>query len=70
MQFVFGDQRVRLRHVAPVSAAGKSAIEHEVAHPRSEQLVKLASLRGLGKREAAERLKPLRSTKDTIRRKT
>ena len=53
-----------------VSAQSIYNWEHEVAHPRSEQLEKLASLRGLGKREAAERLKPLRSTKDTIRRKT
>ena len=33
--------------------------EHEVARPRSEQLGKLAALRGIGKREAGERLKQL-----------
>ena len=33
--------------------------EHEVARPRSEQLGKLALLRGIGKREAGERLKLL-----------
>jgi DNA-binding transcriptional regulator YiaG len=31
--------------------------EHAVAHPRNEQLGKLAALRGIGKREAGERLK-------------
>ena len=53
-----------------VSAQSIYNWEHEVAHPRSEQLAKLASLRGIGKREAAERLKPVRSGKDSIRRKT
>ena len=33
--------------------------EHEVARPRPEQLGKLAALRGIGKREAGERLKQL-----------
>jgi DNA-binding transcriptional regulator YiaG len=33
--------------------------EHEVARPRTEQLGKLAALRGIGKREAGERLKQL-----------
>ncbi len=33
--------------------------EHEVARPRSEQLGRLAALRGIGKREAGERLKQL-----------
>jgi DNA-binding transcriptional regulator YiaG len=33
--------------------------EHEVARPRGEQLGKLAALRGIGKREAGERLKRL-----------
>jgi DNA-binding transcriptional regulator YiaG len=33
--------------------------EHEVARPRSEQLGRLAELRGIGKREAGERLKRL-----------
>ena len=44
--------------------------EHELASPRDAQLPRLAALRGIGKREAAERLKRLRSGKDTIRRKT
>lgn len=33
--------------------------EHEVSHPRAEQLGKLAALRGIGKREAKARLKQL-----------
>ena len=33
--------------------------EHEAARPRSEQLGKLAALRGVGKREVEERLKQL-----------
>ena len=33
--------------------------EHEVARPRGEQLGKLAALRGIGKREAGERLRQL-----------
>ena len=37
--------------------------EHEMARPRVEQLGKLASLRGVGKREAGERLKQLVATK-------
>jgi len=36
--------------------------EHEVACPRSEQLGKLAAIRGIGKREAGERLKQLLAT--------
>ena len=36
--------------------------EQEVARPRSEQLGKLAALRGIGKREAAARLKQLVAT--------
>ena len=53
-----------------VSAQSIYNWEHEVAHPRSEQISKLASLRGLGKREAAERLKSMRSTNGANRRKT
>lgn len=52
-----------------VSAQSIYNWEHEVAHPRSEQLAKLAALRGIGKREAAERLKPVPSGKDSLRRK-
>jgi DNA-binding transcriptional regulator YiaG len=37
--------------------------EHEVARPRSEQLGKLAAIRGIGKREAGEKLKQLAATK-------
>ena len=37
--------------------------EHEVARPRGTQLGKLAALRGIGKREAGERLKLLVATK-------
>lgn len=33
--------------------------EHEAARPRGEQLGRLAALRGIGKREAGERLKQL-----------
>jgi DNA-binding transcriptional regulator YiaG len=47
-----------------VSAQSVYNWERELAHPRSEQLARLASLRGIGKREAAERLKPMRSGKD------
>lgn len=36
--------------------------EHGVARPRSEQLGKLAALRGIGKREAGTRLKQLVAT--------
>ena len=44
--------------------------EQEVAHPRSEQLGKLAALRAIGKREAVERLKQLVGTNGEARRKT
>ena len=37
--------------------------ERELASPRTEQLSRLAALRGTGKRQAAERLKQLRSVK-------
>jgi DNA-binding XRE family transcriptional regulator len=43
--------------------------EHEVARPRSEQLGKLAALRGIGKREAGARLKQLVATNGKSRRK-
>jgi DNA-binding transcriptional regulator YiaG len=39
-----------------VSAQSVYNWEREVAHPRGEQLAKLAALRGVGKREAAARL--------------
>jgi DNA-binding transcriptional regulator YiaG len=44
--------------------------ERELASPRTEQLSKLAALRGIGKRQAAERLKQLRSAKSPARRKS
>ena len=53
-----------------VSAQSIYNWERELAHPRGEQRLKLASLRGIGKRQAAERLKPLRSRTVTNRRKT
>lgn len=53
-----------------VSAQSIYNWEHELASPRAVQLSRLAALRGLGKREATQRLKQLRSRKDTIRRKT
>ena len=42
-----------------VSAQSIYNWEHETAHPRGEQLAKLASLRGIGKREAEARLAQL-----------
>ena len=44
--------------------------EQEAAHPRSEQLGKLAALRVIGKREAGERLKQPVGTNGKARRKT
>ena len=44
--------------------------EHEVARPRGEQLGKLAALRGIGKREAGERLTQLGTTDVKSRRRT
>ena len=44
--------------------------ERELASPRIEQLSRLAALRGIGKRKAAERLKQLRSAKAPIQRKS
>ena len=53
-----------------VSAQSIYNWERELSNPRNEQLSRLAALRGIGKREAAERLKQLRSPKGKIRRKT
>jgi len=53
-----------------VSAQSIYNWESESARPRNEQLVKLAALRGIGKREAGERLKQLIGTKGKSRRKT
>ena len=44
--------------------------ESESARPRDEQLAKLAALRGIGKRGAAEKLKRLVGTNGKTRRKT
>ena len=44
--------------------------EQEAAHPRSEQLGKLAALRVIGRAEAVERLKQLAGTNGKARRKT
>ena len=53
-----------------VSAQSIYNWERELASPRTEQLSRLAALRGIGKRKAAERLKQLRSAKDPIQRKS
>jgi DNA-binding transcriptional regulator YiaG len=53
-----------------VSAQSIYNWEHELASPRTGQVAKLAALRGIGKRQAAERLKQLRSARGTTRRKS
>jgi len=53
-----------------VSAQSIYNWESESAHPRDEQLAKLAALRGIGKREAGERLKQLVGMNGKNRRKT
>ena len=53
-----------------VSAQSIYNWESESARPRNEQLAKLAALRGIGKREAGERLKQLIGTNGKSRRKT
>jgi DNA-binding XRE family transcriptional regulator len=53
-----------------VSAQSIYNWESESAHPRDEQLAKLAALRGIGKREAGERLKRLVAMNGKHRRKT
>jgi len=53
-----------------VSAQSIYNWESESAHPRDEQLAKLAALRGIGKREAGERLKQLVGTNGKNRRET
>jgi len=52
-----------------VSAQSIYNWEREVARPRAEQLAKLAALRGVGKREAGERLKLLGTDKAPARSK-
>ena len=53
-----------------VSAQSIYNWESESAHPRDEQLAKLAALRGIGKREAGARLKQLVGANGNTRRKT
>ena len=53
-----------------VSAQSIYNWESESARPRNEQLAKLAALRGIGKREAGERLKQLIGANGKSRRKT
>jgi DNA-binding transcriptional regulator YiaG len=53
-----------------VSAQSIYNWEHELASPRTGQVAKLAALRGIGKRQAAERLKQLRSARGTTRRRS
>ena len=52
-----------------VSAQSIYNWESESAHPRDEQLAKVARLRGIGKREAGERLKQLVGANGKSRRK-
>ena len=52
-----------------VSAQSVYNWERELASPRAAQLSRLAALRGIGKRQAAERLQELRSGKGPVRRK-
>lgn len=53
-----------------VSAQSVYNWERELARPRGEPLARLAALRGIGKREAGERLKQLAATNGKSRRKT
>jgi DNA-binding transcriptional regulator YiaG len=53
-----------------VSAQSVYGWERGLASPRKAQLARLAALRGIGKREATERLKQMRSSKRAIRRKS
>ena len=53
-----------------VSAQSIYNWESEAARPREAQLAKLAALRGIGKRTAAQRLEKLAGTKGKKRRKT
>jgi DNA-binding transcriptional regulator YiaG len=52
-----------------VSAQSIYNWERELAHPRAEQLSKLAALRTVGKREAGKRLEQLRATQGKAARK-
>ena len=53
-----------------VSAQSIYNWEREAAHPRGEQLAKLAAVRGLGKREAAQRLEKLVASGDAARHRS
>ncbi len=52
-----------------VSAQSIYNWEHEKAHPRAEQLSKVAALRGIGKREAKARLDQFGAAKTTAKPK-
>jgi DNA-binding transcriptional regulator YiaG len=52
-----------------VSAQSIYNWERESAYPRGEQIARLAAMRGIGKREAQNRLKQLQSAASAIRRK-
>jgi len=52
-----------------VSAQSIYNWERESAYPRGEQVARLAAIRGIGKREAENRLKQLQSATATIRAK-
>ena len=52
-----------------VSAQSIYNCERELARPRAEQIAKLAALRGIGKRDAAERLTKLSSVTAATGRK-
>lgn len=53
-----------------VSAQSVYNWERELAFPRGKQLARLAAVRGIGKREAVERLDKMQSGRGTRRRKT
>ena len=52
-----------------VSAQSIYNWERESAYPRVEQIARLAAMRGIGKRDAQNRLKQLQSATSAIRRK-
>ena len=56
-------------HLVGVSGQSIYNWERESAYPRGEQLLKLAAIRGIGKREARQRLKQLPTSKGKGRRK-
>ena len=60
--------RDRLRNASGYQPPDDLQLGARGAHPRVEQLGKLAALRGIGKREAEERLKRLVATNGKSRR--